>query len=151
MMTLNQKGVALIIALVLLLILTLLATTGLAMAIGDLKMAGNEQFHRQASDAASAGIEASIARLSAHQQEITTTGQAASAEYLATARYAARETSLPGFSTARFAGVHYEIESTAQAGRRAIDEQVQGVMLIVAGEGAETFMRTGVGLGGGSP
>src|SRR5512147_2480602 len=59
----HSRGVALVIALVLLLLVTLLATTGMAVSIADLVMAGNEQFHRRAADAASAGVEAAVAQL----------------------------------------------------------------------------------------
>ena len=48
---------------ILLAILSLLAVAGMSMSTAEMAMAGNEQFHRLASDAASAGIETAIARL----------------------------------------------------------------------------------------
>ena len=63
----KHRGTVLVIALVLLLIVTLLATTGMAMSTAEFVMAGNEQFHRKAMDAASAGVETVIARLPAQR------------------------------------------------------------------------------------
>jgi hypothetical protein len=62
-----QRGAALVIALILLVILTLLAVTGMRMSVAELTMAGNEQFRHQASAASSAGIEVAIARVSARE------------------------------------------------------------------------------------
>ncbi len=57
----GQRGAALVIGLILLLVLTLLAVAGMNSATTELVMAGNEQFHRSAAHAASAGIEEAIA------------------------------------------------------------------------------------------
>src|SRR5262249_37177140 len=60
-----SRGAALVIVLALLTILGLLAVTSMSMGAAELAMAGNEQYRRAASDAASAGIELAIARVGA--------------------------------------------------------------------------------------
>lgn len=53
----SQRGAALVVGLLLLLILTVLGITGLVMATMELQMAGNQQFQERAFQAAEAGIE----------------------------------------------------------------------------------------------
>lgn len=145
----KSRGVALVIALVLLLIVTLLATTGIMVSISELVMAGNEQFHRMATDAASAGVEAAIARLSARPAStsvVTAVDETASGDYIATARYVGEESNVPAFSAEKFAGLHFEIESTGQSARNATDEQLQGVMILVPHSAADTFTQMAGGL-----
>src|SRR5207244_3406588 len=101
------------IALLLLVILSLLATTGMRTSIAELWMAGSEQFHRAAVEAASAGVEAAIARLRASRGGLAgeVDGGAGDAPYTATIRRTGTEASLPGSSAGKFVGVHFEIES----------------------------------------
>jgi type II secretory pathway component PulK len=151
----SQQGAALVIALVLLAIVTLLATSGMRMSIAELWMAGNEQFHRKAVDAASAGIEASIARFRA-QGVVTASpvdgsgavaiGEPASDSYSVSARYTGREASLPGSSAGDFFGEHFEIESTGTSARGARDVQIQGLMVVSTSNGVANFSRIGAGL-----
>jgi type IV pilus assembly protein PilX len=56
----RQPGAALVVGLLLLLVLTLLAISGMTTASLELQMAGNEQFQEQAFQAADAGIERAI-------------------------------------------------------------------------------------------
>jgi type IV pilus assembly protein PilX len=56
----GQRGAALVVGLVLLLVLTLLAVTGMATASLELQMAGNAQYRERAFQAAEAGIERAI-------------------------------------------------------------------------------------------
>lgn len=146
----GDRGVALITAMILLLIVTLLATTGVMLSTSELVMAGNEQFHRQAIDAASAGVEAAIARLAAsplsRRGSVTLADTTASGDYVSTARFAGEESSVPGFSVGRFSALHFEIESTGSAPRNAADEQFQGVMLISSKDAVDTFTQRGTGL-----
>jgi Tfp pilus assembly protein PilX len=139
-------GAALVIALVLLLILTLLASTGMRMSIAELWMAGNEQYRRKASDAASAGIEVAITAISALRAPPLVTGNSGSDAYEAAIRYTGNETSLPGSSAEKFAGEHFEIESVGTSARHARDVQTQGVMVIFPANGVKTFTREGAGL-----
>ena len=152
----KHRGTVLVIALVLLLIITLLATTGMAMSTAEFVMAGNEQFHRKAIDAASAGVETVIARLSAESPEqrasIEAVGSTAAGDYLADVRSAGEESSLSGFSADKFIGLHFDIDSTGGSARNATDTQVQGVLVIEATAGVSTFRKLGTGLTeGGAP
>lgn len=153
------RGAALVIALILLVILALLGTTGMNTAVAELVMAGNEQFHQNASDAAAAGIEAAVARLSATvplsgsviaDAATGATGTSATSQYAATIRYAGEESNIPRSSAGKFAGLHIEIESTGRSARNAIDVQTQGVLLVSPVNGVSTFVRRGTGLQGGS-
>jgi hypothetical protein len=154
---LASRGAALVIALVLLLIVTLLATTGMMLSTAEMIMAGNEQLHRQAADASSAGVEAAIARLAAGPADRSSAFKLADAtvsgEYVASTRYAGEDASLPGFSAGRFSALHFEIESQGRAARNARDEQFQGVMIISSKDAVETFAKRGEGLttGGAGP
>jgi hypothetical protein len=146
----KNRGTVLVIALVLLLIITLLATTGMAMSTAEFVMAGNEQFHRKAIDAASAGVETVIARLPSESPEqrafIEAVGSTAAGDYLADVRFVGEEASLSGFSADKFVGLHFDIDSTGGSARNATDAQVQGVLVIESTEGARTLRKLGTGL-----
>ena len=58
----RQQGAALVIGLILLLVLTLLAITGMSVATLELRMAGNEQYQERAFQAAEAGLERAISQ-----------------------------------------------------------------------------------------
>jgi len=150
-----QRGAALVIALILLVILTLLAVTGMRMSVAELAMAGNEQFRHKASTASSAGIEVAIARVSARggpaSGEVERVGPVSVGEprrdsYTVSVRYTGREASLPGSSAERFFGDHLEIQSVGVSSRSARDVQAQGVMVISPAQGVKSFQRTGTGL-----
>jgi hypothetical protein len=143
-----QSGAVLIIALTLMVILTVLATAGMSMSSAEIAMAGNEQFRREAGEAASAGIEESIgaiARVAPVNGTLSGEG-AAGSRYLATARYVGQSPVLPNFSAGRFIALHYEIESEGHAGRHAQDTQRQGVALVLPADDAQTFVQHGSGL-----
>jgi hypothetical protein len=146
----KHRGAVLVIALVLLLIVTLLATTGMAMSIAEFVMAGNEQFHRKAIDAASAGVETAIARLSASSPDrrasVKASGVTAAGDFIASVKDVGVETNLGGFSAEKFIGRHFEISSDGAAARNASDAQIQGVLVIEAAAGTSTFTRIGEGL-----
>lgn len=154
----TQRGAALVIGLVLLLVLTLLAITGMNTATTELVMAGNEQYRRAAAMAATAGIEEAIADLDtvpavpgAAPTEVrdVPVGAAGTDTFTTSTRYVGEETGLPQSSVDRFVGLHYEIDSTGRSARNARDRQVQGVF-VVAGAGAGgngDFRQIGTGLG----
>jgi Tfp pilus assembly protein PilX len=146
----KARGTALILALILLLLVTLLATTGMTLSIAELVMAGNEQFHRQAVDAASAGVEAALARLAASPLDsdtsISAADRTASGDYVASTHYRGESTSVPGFSVGKFVARHFEIESTGGAARDASDEQFQGVMGVSSTDAVASFVKREGGL-----
>ena len=57
----GQRGAALVVGLILLLVLTLLAISGMTTASLELLMAGNEQYRERAFQAADAGVEQALA------------------------------------------------------------------------------------------
>jgi type IV pilus assembly protein PilX len=56
----RQRGAALVVGLILLLVLTLLAISGMGTAALELQMAGNEQYQERAFQAADAGVERAV-------------------------------------------------------------------------------------------
>ncbi len=153
----RQRGVALVIALIMLVVLTLLAMTGMNTATTELIMSGNEQYRRNASQAAAAGIEQAISQLadastarSAVPSTIPPTALpgAPDERYTTVTRFTGDETGLPQSSADKFVGLHYTIESTGNSARGASDTQIQGVMVVAAtgGAGETGFTRVGSGL-----
>lgn len=142
----SVRGSALVIAMILLFILSLLAVAGMSMSTAEMVMAGNEQFRRLASDAASSGIETAVARL----RSSTAMGDVSSDAFIATVRRAGVETSLPQSSADKFVGQHFEIESTGHSARGASDVQTQGMLLITSSEGVSTYGQVDDGLQGGA-
>jgi type II secretory pathway component PulK len=143
----HQRGIALVIAMLLLAIVTLLAITGMRTSIGELWMAGSEQFHRAALEAAAAGVETAIARLHAGSQAGDFDGESAGAPYTVMVRHAGSEVSMPGSSAEKLVGEHFEIESTGAASRGALEVQVQGVLIVSPANGVRTFRSISGGLG----
>jgi Tfp pilus assembly protein PilX len=153
----RQRGAALIVGLILLVILTLLAFAGSNTAITELVMAGNEQFRRNAALAAQAGIERAITRLAVvptapgapalREDQIAVPGSPRDSFSTAT-RYTGQEKGLPQFSLDRFVGEHFEIESTGRSVRNAADLQRQGVFVVTAASpvGTTELERRGTGL-----
>ncbi len=142
----RDSGVALVVVLVLLSILSMLAIAGASTATAELAMAGNDQFRRRAADAASDGIEQAVSQLNV--------GPGASAivtsTHMTTTRAAGDEGDLPQSSAGKLVGHHYVIESTGTAERGATDALTQGVIVVVPAAGIDTFQREGSGLTGGS-
>lgn len=146
------SGAALVTALVLLLVLSVLAVAGVGMAVAELSMAGNEQFRRQAADAASAGIEVVVARLMATPEGSAADGSADSipledsaAQVSTVLRFAGYEAVPPRWSVNKLQARHYVIESTGRAPRGAVDTQHQGVLLVSATSGVVDAVRTSDG------
>lgn len=142
----RETGVALVVVLILLSILSMLAIAGASTATAELAMAGNDQYRRRAADAASDGIEQAVSQLNAGAGASTI----ATTTHTATSRAAGDEADLPQSSTGKLIGHHYVIESTGSAERGATDRQTQGVLVIVPTAGIDTFQREGSGLTGGS-
>ena len=69
----RQRGAALIIGLMMLVVITLLAVTAVNTASTELVMAGNEQFRERAFQAADAGVERAVATIDSVPQTATPT------------------------------------------------------------------------------
>ena len=153
----KQGGAALIIGLILLLVLTILAFSGMNSATTELAMSGNEQFRNNATDAASAGIETAIAKLagvptstSAPPTVIAATAMPDSTanHYSTRSRFVGEEGNLPQSSAEKFIGFHFEIESDGSSARNSKDKQKQGVMVVASagGAGETSYRQIGTGL-----
>jgi hypothetical protein len=147
-----QRGAALVIGMVLLVILTLLAITGMNMASTELVMAGNEQYRQRADQAADLGVEQAISQLSTVP---TTTGATVTVGPSAVAA-GTPETwqsvsqymglgavALPGSSVGKNSALVYRIVSTGTSSRNANTVIEQGALrasAVAAGGGAnDTF------------
>ncbi|MEZ5499269.1 MAG: PilX N-terminal domain-containing pilus assembly protein [Steroidobacteraceae bacterium] len=153
----RQSGAALVVGLVLLMILTLLAITGVNTSTTELIMAGNEQYHRAASEAAGAGIELAMGTLAAVPTSPgaapTVAGPTAMPSspgdsFTTSTRYMGDETNLPQSSVNKFIGLHFQIDSSGTSARNAQDQQRQGVFVVSgnAGGAQNSFGQLGGGL-----
>ena len=154
----QQRGAALVVGLILLVILTMLALTGTNTSRTELVMAQNEQFRKNAALAASAGIERAIGALGAVpavpgaaptlvENVALVPGEAE--RYTTTSRYVGDEMNLPQSSANRFIGLHYEITSDGTSVRDANDRLVQGIMVVTTSGGAageQSMGQIGTGL-----
>ncbi len=141
----RQQGAALVVGLIMLVILTLLALTGTNTARTELVMAQNEQFRKNATLAAGAGLERAIGALGSVP---AVAGAApvvvgpvefipgAEERYRTASRYVGEEANLPQSSADKFVGLHYEIDATGTSVREARDAQRQGVMVVASADSA---------------
>lgn len=153
----RQRGAALAIGLILLLVITVLAVSGMNTASMELLMAGNEQYRQRAFHAASTGIEQALGALPTVPQ--TADGQDAEGEirmgagedeeeeedsepiaaFTTNSRYIGDDLNVPGFSTGKFVGLHYVITSEGTSSRNARSQQTQGAFVIQNAGGTSTF------------
>jgi type IV pilus assembly protein PilX len=135
----RQGGAALIVGLLLLLVLTVLAVSGMNTTSLNLIMAGNEQYSQNAFQAAESGIERAIAAnqfnpdpsLPAETQANVRLSDVA--EYTSVTRpqlMGVSQPALPGSSLDAFSTYHFEIDSTGTSRRGAIARNVQAMAVI---------------------
>ncbi len=146
-----QRGAALVVGLLLLLVLTLLAISGMNTASLELVMAGNTQYYQNAFQAAETGIERSLIlggfnpsagteRLPAASSDpdvpsggepIPGTGGADAFVATITPQLSgAPQPAMWGTSWDSFSTFHFEIQSTGTSVRNAIATNRQGVAVI---------------------
>jgi type IV pilus assembly protein PilX len=143
----RQRGAALVVGLLLLVILTLLAISGMNTASTELVMAGNEQFRQRAFNSASAGIEQRLETLAKVNQSLDTptvvTKTINGDEYTTSTLYKGDDTNIPDFSVGRFVGIHYQVLSTGKSKRDATTVHTQGAYVIqTANAGGNKLERT---------
>jgi hypothetical protein len=111
-------------------------------------MAGNEQYRQNAFHAAETGVEQALSVLATVPQTGTAVVVAptavpgsAHAEYATASRYVGDDLNVPGYSTGKFVGLHYEIGSTGTSARNANARHVQGAYVIqsTGGGGGGSF------------
>lgn len=130
----QQSGAALVVAMILLLILTLLAISGMSTSTTELQMAGNEQHSENAFQAAETGIERTIstgAFDATDEVDIPEVTLPNADRYEATIRPRGLSLPPPGYSFDQFSAENFEIESTGHSVRDATDTHLQGLLLIV--------------------
>lgn len=144
----RQNGAALVVGLILLLVLTLLAVTGMNTASTELVMAGNEQYRQNAFQAAETGIENALAVLRTVPQTggpVTTaatrvTGSAnPDDQYSNTSTYEGEDKNVANFSAGKFTAFHYQIDSAGMSSRNANAQHTQGAYVIQNSAGSGSF------------
>ena len=132
----QQRGAALVIGLLLLLVLTILAVSGMNSASLEFVMAGNEQYRANAFSAAEAGIERTLDSGTFNPAVLTQNQNGAAT---ATDNWSTQTltqlggNSLPamwGNSWNSFSTYHFEITSTGTSVRNATAINTQGVAII---------------------
>ncbi len=135
-----QRGAALVVGLVLLLILTLLAISGMTTATTELTMAGNSQYQTRAFQAAETGIEQIIAAGTFNPAVPTVTVTATlddqdedtedddTYEAVTTAEGSAPPP--PGYSFGTFSTEHFQIRSRGESLRNASATHTQGLWVV---------------------
>jgi type IV pilus assembly protein PilX len=138
----RQKGAALVIGLMLLVIVTVLAVSAVGTASTEMVMAGNEQFRERAFQAAEIGVERGIRKLATVPQDnVDHTDPAATVvslpqdSYVITSRYLGEDNDIPGYSSGKFVGLHYRITSAGSSQRNASSVHEQGAYVLGSGGG----------------
>ncbi|MEJ0086895.1 MAG: PilX N-terminal domain-containing pilus assembly protein [Pseudomonadota bacterium] len=138
----RQKGAALVIGLMLLVIITVLAVSAVNTASTELVMAGNEQYRERAFQAAEIGVERAIRALATVPQDFVTHTNAAEAvtalpqdNYTIASTYLGEDNDIPGYSAGKFVGLHYRIDSTGVSQRNAQSVHEQGAYVLGSGGG----------------
>jgi len=144
----QQRGAALVIGLLLLVVVTLLAVTAMNTAGVELVMAGNEQYRERAFQAADAGVEAAMATIDSVPQDTTgVTASNVAITGLPTDKYTVRSL-FKGYESnvanagEDFVAVHYSITSTGQSLRNssAVVEQGAYVLTTAGNDGYVTWL-----------
>jgi type IV pilus assembly protein PilX len=132
----QQRGAALVIGLILLLVLTLLAVSGMNSASLEFIMAGNEQYRANAFEAAETGIEQSIATgtfnpgAAAQALNGANTVNDLWASTITPQLNGAPLPAIWGFSWNSFSSYHFEVVSTGSSTRGGQAINTQGVAVI---------------------
>jgi len=142
----RQRGAALVVGLILLAIVTLLAIGGMNTAALELIMAGNEQYRQKAFEASEAGIEVGLTKIATiaqdgedHEATGNVPGAVSGEKYTTQSKYMGDDLNIPGFSTGKFVGFHYQISSTGTSARSAQALQQQGAFVIQSAGGGGAF------------
>ena len=120
----TQQGAALIVGMVLLVVLTLLAISGMNTATTELLMAGNEKYQENAFQAAETGIERTMATAAFNPAAMpppdppqVDLGDGSNYEAIVVPRGSSPPP--PGYSIGTFGAEHFEIQSTGNSLRNA--------------------------------
>lgn len=147
----QQRGAALVVGLIMLVVLTILAITGMNVASTELVMAGTEQDRVRAFSAAETGLERAVRVLDetdavpGNETTVAATpvdGSSVNAAtggavetYETTTRYVG-ESACPLNSATKFSAFHYDIESVGAAARGATATHTLGAYVCNTNGGA---------------
>jgi len=139
----SERGVALLVALVLLIVITILAVSAMGTARLGLLMAGNTQYSLRAFQAAQSAIEA---RMAAGGLSTTLAGESRTYPFTdATAGIQATATAVINYQTATdvpaggwslgagYRAYHFQINATGTALQGAVSNQTQGFYIVGPG------------------
>ena len=143
----RQRGAALVIGLVLLLILTLLAVSGMSTSSMELVMAGNEQFRQKSFQASDTGLERALTVLPGVSQSCapvpvlnSDTDPGSDNQYAVTAQYKGDGSPPSGFTLDQYTSIHYQVVSTGKSARNTNAENTQGALIVQSkGTGGPSF------------
>ena len=146
----RQRGAALVIGLLLLLVLTVLAISGTNTTSLSLLVAGNTQYAQNAFQAAETGIEKSIVlnkfNPAASEEQQGTVGEDDSTFVAMTLPQldGASQPALPGSSLDDYSTYHFEIDSTGNSQRGAVARNVQAIGVIAPADSTIPPLQTEV-------
>lgn len=140
----RQRGAALVVGLILLLILTLLAMSGMNTASTELAMATNERLRDNAFRASEIGYEQALSVLATVPQNPvvpvntgpTTVNGSATDQFTTSSQYVDESDQIPGSSTGKFIAFHYAVTATGTTVRDATAVQRGGAFVIGASGGS---------------
>lgn len=138
----QQRGAALIVGLVLLLVMTLLGVTGVTGNTLELAMAGNTQHAQDAFEAAESAIQAEVLRGPLDDIAVprVTEGYQFNPGVTAdaTTTYGSTQLPPPGYSISEYRADHYQVDSLGMSARGARSNNLQGFYVVVpTGAGGE--------------
>jgi type IV pilus assembly protein PilX len=134
----HTRGAALVIALLLMVVMTLLAVAGMNSAALEFVMAGNDQFHENAFQASETGIQVAIAAAT-YNPDAPPSVVAGNVPNSLTDTYSANivpelggvaQPALWGSSWNSFATYHFEIQSTGNSLRTSTALHNQGIAVV---------------------
>ena len=132
----RQQGAALVVGLILLLILTVFAVSGMSTATLELVLAGNTQFTENAFQASESAIEAEFvagpATPDTPRERIIAFDNGSQAATLVAYR---ANTFAEGYSFSEYSADHYVITARGTSGKNAANVNEQGFFIIVPGVG----------------
>ena len=144
----KQRGAALVIGMILLVVITLLAVVGMNIANTELASATSEQLRLRAFNAAETGLEITMQTLAddadtdptpinvgpvgIENSPLNTETEEAADTYSAETIYRGEGNMISRFSTGTFLGFHYSVQVTGRSSRNAESVHTAGAVLIRA-------------------
>lgn len=135
----RQKGAALVVGLMLLVIVTVLAVSAVGTASTEMIMAGNEQYRERAFQAAEIGIENGIRKLSTvpqdrvvHTDPVVNITSLPQDSYVLSTVYIGDDNDIPMFSSGKFVGLSYRMNVTGSSQRNSTSTHEQGAFVLGA-------------------